>query len=320
MGRARTLMRNDMNRVEREIARIASEADATVGLCAIHVESGERISLNADQNFAMASTYKVAIATRLLHLVDQGERSLDELIEITPSDLSAGSGLVTEFLAQGGVHLSIQNLLGLTLRLSDNTASDIILRLAGGPDAVTSFVRAKGVADLRVDRSTKQILSDYSGLHGKVPDAEWSIERFTTLARAVSDQARRAAQEAFLVDSRDTCSPSAMANLLILLHRAEVVSEQGRDLLVATMGNCQTGPGRLKGMLPSTIFVAHKTGTLEGVSASVINDVGIVRLPEDRGHVSIAAYVQATHRSTEEYERLIAHLSRCTYDYFTLMS
>jgi beta-lactamase class A len=309
-----------MDRVHREIARIASAVDAITGLCAIHVESGERISLNADKSFAMASTYKVAIVAQLLHLVDQGKLSLDQPVEIQRSDLGAGSGLVTEFLGYSGVHLSIRSLLGLTLRLSDNTASDILLRLAGGPDAVTSFIRAKGIVDLRVDRSTKQILTEYSGLLDQLPDAEWSIERFTSLASAVTESARRAAQEAYLADPRNRCNPAAMANLLVLLHRGEIISEQQRDLMVATMEICQTGPGRLKGMLPPKTVVAHKTGTLEGDVASVINDVGMIRLPDDRGHVAIAVYVQATRRSTAEYEGLIAHLSRCVFDYFTLVS
>jgi len=314
------MSRGHMDRVHRELARIASGVDAIAGLCAIHVEAGARIAFNADKSFAMASTYKVAIVARLLHLVDQEKLSLDQLIEIKAADLSVGSGLVTEFLGHSGAQLSIRNLVGLTLRLSDNTASDILLRLAGGPEAVTSFMRAKGIVDLRVDRSTKQILTEYSGLLEQLPDAEWSAERFTSMASSVAEPARKDAQEAYLADPRNRCTPAAMANLLVLLHQGEIVSAPQRDLMIAIMETCQTGPARLKGMLPAKTTVAHKTGTLEGDVASVINDVGIIRLPEDRGVVAIAAYVQATRRSTAEYEGLIAHFARCVFDYFTLMN
>ena len=59
-------------RAEQEIARIASLTDATAGACAIHVESGQQLHLNAGMPFPMASTYKVPIAITLLRQVDEG--------------------------------------------------------------------------------------------------------------------------------------------------------------------------------------------------------------------------------------------------------
>ena len=308
-----------MNRVEQELARIASETRATTGLSAIHIESGESVSLNGSEPFVMASTYKVAIAVRMLNLVNQGEASLDELIDIKAEDFSPGSGVLTRFLGEGGLQVSIRNLLSVMLRLSDNTASHLILRCAGGPESVTTYLRAKGIVDLRVDRSSKEILSDYAGVRGALADAQWSIEQFRTLARAVNQPARRAAQDALMADPRDTCTPAAMASLLAMIQRGEIVSEQSRDLLLAMLSRCKTGPARLKGMLPPKTFAAHKTGTLGANRANVINDVGIIRLPKDRGHVAIAVFIQGQRRPRALYERVIAQLGRCIYDYFTLI-
>jgi len=58
--------------------------------------------------------------------------------------------------------------------------------------------------------------------------------------------------------------------------------------------------------------VAHKTGTM----AAAVNDVGIVTLPDDAGHLAVAVYVNTLHRTTYRRERTIAQASRALYDYF----
>ena len=76
-----------LQRLEREIARLASSAGGIVGASAIHVESGRRISVNGDARFPMASVYKIPIAIQLLARVDQGEVKLDQKVELKPSDI-----------------------------------------------------------------------------------------------------------------------------------------------------------------------------------------------------------------------------------------
>ena len=79
------------------------------------------------------------------------------------------------------------------------------------------------------------------------------------------------------------------------------------------MKRCRTGAGRIKGLLPPNTVVAHKTGTIGGV----IDDVGIVYLPEDSGHLAIAVMSRQTRATDTEVERAIAQIARYAYDYFT---
>ena len=77
----------------------------------------------------------------------------------------------------------------------------------------------------------------------------------------------------------------------------------------------QTGPNRLRGMLPAGARVAHKTGTAgdaDGITA-VVNDVGIVTLPDGR-RVAIAVFAKRSTRGQEAAERAIALISRAVYD------
>jgi beta-lactamase class A len=136
-----------LQRPEREIARLSSSAGGIVGASAIHVESGRRISVNGDARFPMASVYKVPIAIQLLARVDQGEVKLDQKVELKPSDIRP-NGTIRSLLSKPGLTLSVRNLLELTLLVGDNSAADLLLRLAGGPQAVTARMKALGVIAL----------------------------------------------------------------------------------------------------------------------------------------------------------------------------
>jgi beta-lactamase class A len=76
------------------------------------------------------------------------------------------------------------------------------------------------------------------------------------------------------------------------------------------MARCVTGRSRLKGLLPAGTPVAHKTGTLAGVS----DDVGIVTLPNGH-HLAIAVFAKGM-RTEWERDRNIAQLTRILYDGF----
>src|ERR1041384_8504999 len=68
-----------LQRLEREMARLANVAGGRVGATAIHLETGRRVSLNGAERFPMASTVKVPIAVELLRRVDAGQVKLDQM-------------------------------------------------------------------------------------------------------------------------------------------------------------------------------------------------------------------------------------------------
>jgi beta-lactamase class A len=132
-----------IGRLEREFARNSRQVKGLVGIAAIHVESGTIARCNAADRFPMASTYKVPIAVQVLHLVDEGKLRLDRMIEIRQRDIHPGSGTLPRLFDKPGLALSVRNLLELMLLISDNSATDVLLRLAGGPEAVTARMRTE---------------------------------------------------------------------------------------------------------------------------------------------------------------------------------
>ncbi len=298
--------------LERELSRLAVDGGGVAGVSAIHIESSRAVSMNGSDRFPMASTFKVPIAVQLLSRVDRGEVSLSQMVELRPSDLHPGSGTLSQLFNKPGVALSARNLLELMLLISDNSATDICLRLAGGASAVTGKMRELGIEGIDVSRSTAQLISDWVGL-GALPDeSQWSPELFRKLYAAVTPEASRAAAERFDRDPRDTATPEAMRGLLQRVYAKDLFKPETAELLLDIMRRCQTGDARLKGILPSGTEVAHKTGTIGGTT----NDVGIITLPDDGGHVAIAVFIKSSPKDVEVRERTIAQIARSIYDFF----
>jgi beta-lactamase class A len=201
----------------------------------------------------------------------------------------------------------------LMLLISDNSATDICLRLAGGPGAVNACTRRLGVSGLSVDRPTAYLISDWLGVRMDSREP-WSPQRFDSLEKKLSPEQIRASSLAFDGDLKDTSTPDAMSELLLKLYTKAVLKPETGSLLLDILRRCETGLTRLKGALPPHTEVMHKTGTI-GMTA---NDVGIITLPNDGGHLVISVFTKSSEKPLPERERAIAEVTRALHDYFLL--
>jgi len=301
-----------LQRLEREIARLSKVSGGVVGVTAIHLETGRRVSMNGSDRFPMASTFKVPIAVQLLTRVDKGEVKLDQMIEIKQSDLHPGSGTLMDLFNKGGLALSVRNLMELMLLISDNSATDVMLRTAGGAEAVTARMRGLGIDGINVNRSTAFLIADWVGVTNLPPEDRWTPDVIAAAFNAVKPEEQKAAAKKFDDDPRDTSTPDAMAGLLERIYRKNILKPETSDLLLDIMRRCRTGEARLRGLLPEGTEIAHKTGTIGGTA----NDVGIITLPDNAGHVVIAAFVKSSQKDVPARERAIAEIARAVHDFF----
>ena len=309
-----------MARLEAQFETLSRIAGGRVGVAVVHLESGRAAYLNRGEGFHMASTVKVPIAVRLLTQVDRGTLRLDSMIAVKAGDLHPGSGTLSDLFTQPGVVLSVRNLMELMLRISDNSATDILLRTAGGGTAVNARLGELGVSGIRADRPTVRLIADFIGVRN-LPGDDVPIAEFGRLSSAVSDSSRRVALADFEADPRDTSTPEGMARLLEMIWRRQALTESSSALLLDIMYRCVTGAERIKGMLPPDTRVAHKTGSLAPGQnlrgGRVGNDVGIVDLPNGAGHLITVVFVKQA-ADAAMADRAIAHIARAAYDYFTL--
>ncbi|MDP2482128.1 MAG: class A beta-lactamase [Candidatus Palauibacterales bacterium] len=297
----------------RALERIARRVGSDIGIGALHMESGMTASFNGHVRFPMASVSKVPIALAFLRRVDLGEVSLDGRLRVPITDFRPGNSPLASWSGGRPVTVSVDSLFKLMITVSDNTATDVILRMAGGPEAVTRRLRELGIEEIDVDRSEARTFADLVGIPDTVPEGELYRYSHFRMRDALPDSVRQQARLAYGTDSRDTATPDATARLLAAVWEGAGLSPGSRDLLIRRMEESRSGPRRIRGLLPRGTPVAHKTGTMAGA----INDVGIVSLPEGAGHLAIAVYVNTLYRTTFRRERTIAQASRALYDYFS---
>jgi beta-lactamase class A len=290
------------------IERVATGLTGRIGFAAQEIGGDEVIAFNGDESFVMASAYKIAIVTAVLDRVDRGELSLDQMVEITPDMMIVGQMALAETFVHPGLQLSVANLIEVMITESDNTATDTLMGLAGGPAAVTQNLRRLGITDFRVDRLTGEILRDVYGLPGQatpevIAEAYRSRPELVTTAYDPNPE--------FEADPRDHATPLAFLQLLLAIDSGKAMSAESRDFLLGVMSRTRTGPGRLKGLLPRGTPVAHKTGTTAGVA----NDVGYITLPDGR-RFAIVVFTNSSKTPLPDRDRAIAEIARSLFDYF----
>lgn len=295
--------------IEAELARLSAPTEGQVGIAAWRLDAtDDPILVNADESFPMASTFKVAVAGAILAQVDQGQLSLVQLVSV-PREMIVESRGIAQVAKHPGISLSVANLLELMLTVSDNSATDVLTRLAGGPAAVTAWVRKQGVEGLRVDRDTAGLLRDFFQLPpGPFPDALAAAVK----ANPALEELGAKPNARFDEDPRDTSTPRAMAELLSRIFKGGALSAKSTALLREIMHRNTTGPRRIRGRLPEGTEVAEKTGTIGGS----LNDVGVISLPDGKGRVVVAIFVKKSGKPFEVRETAIAEISRAIYDYY----
>src|SRR5262245_25375177 len=271
----------DVSSLKKQIEQAMTRARGDVGVAVKHLESGTEILINADKKYPMASTYKLPILVELYYQAAEGRFSLDDRVEVMPSDIHIGSGAMVALFDPPGVQLNIRNLINMAMRVSDNSAADILLnRVEAGN--VTQRMKMLGLDSIRVDRSTLEMILDESGLDyaqfGALPARE-----VRKLLDAIDAKTSAQADEKFNKIDKDTATPADMNRLLEMIVKGEIVDRAASDEIINILKECQTGTARIPGLLPKDTEVAHKSGTISGS----INDTGIVPLPFDAGHIVI---------------------------------
>jgi len=300
--------------LEAEIARLAQGAEGEVGVLARHLETGLTVSMNDKEAFPMASTFKVAVAGTVLTKVDKGQLTLDQLVAVDPKHRLSSEG-ITEIFPFPGVSASVHNLIESMLTRSDNTATNVLTELAGGPAAVTAWVKGLGVEGMRIDGDTNEIVGRFFG----VSPANGSVEEQLKKAIAANPALEGLEDKpnpSFDDDPRDTATPGSMVLLLTKIVEGHALSAASTDVLLGSMERCITGLKRLRGELPAGVDVKDKTGTIGGT----VNDVGIITLPNGRGRVVIAVYIKKSRKPVEAREHVIAEIARSVYDYMLVES
>ena len=128
-----------------------AEQYGTVGVTAIGPD-GERWSHNGDRAFRAASTVKIPLMIEIYRMVDRGELSLDDMHTLREDEKARGSGVMLHL--HDGIQMTINDLVYLMISISDNTATNLLIRKAG-MDAVNATIAELGMTGSNLSREMK---------------------------------------------------------------------------------------------------------------------------------------------------------------------
>lgn len=100
----------------------------TLGVTALGPD-GSRWSHNGRRRFRAASTVKIPIMIEIFRQIDAGTLSLDDPYELVDDDRTGGSGVLMHMSA--GCRITRADLLYLMISISDNQATNVLIRDAG---------------------------------------------------------------------------------------------------------------------------------------------------------------------------------------------
>ena len=236
-------------------ARLDAAADAVMavlesapqGRFAVYFQNlagGETWTYQAEEPFVAASSIKLGINTYLYTKIDAGEINPEEKLTYDSrayptGDYEGGTGTIQGM--PDGTVFSVRETSGLSIRISDNCATNMVIRRLGGIDAINPWLNEiSGKVDYRVK-------VNYTNYGGQAQNG-----RHRTCALDLGLQAVR---------------------LYTLWTEKPAVYEPLMDDLSKT----EFDFGLQKG-IPEGVRVAHKIGTNGIYSAE--NDVGLVFAPE----------------------------------------
>lgn len=267
--------------LQQQIRNIAADAHGKVSVaCAL---PGTRLNCDLDPSAhpPMQSVFKLPLALTILHQVEQGKLALDQPIPFRTSDLilpKPHSPLQDKY-PQAGVDVPLRDLLQMTVTFSDNTAADMLLRLAGGANVVDDYIASLGVRGFQLQDDERALHRDHALQYRNWFEPQEAVR----LLRTISDQ-----------------SPLTAEHTALLLQWMTVRS------------------GRLDGDLPDGVKVAHKSGSSDvdnGIAAAT-NDIALITLPDGR-RVAIAVFVTDSTADEATRVQVIARIGRAVYDYAT---
>jgi beta-lactamase class A len=273
-----------LQRLEASIQRTTRSIQATWGVYVKSLETGEEVALDADRQMETMSTIKIPLMVEALEQVKAGKFRLTDKYTFVQADSQPGTGTIQRL--DPGAVMTVKDLITLMIVVSDNTATEVLYRMVGGPEAVNARMDALGLKQTRALN---------------VPSRWFPALR----AAPTTEQFYRAGAHPFGLST-----PREMGRLLEMMERGTLVDKDASDLMLRIMR------GQLyRTRIPRFVTgytIPHKTGDF---LPYVGDDVGVLEAP---GRTIIVSIFTGNHfGSGEMLENAIGVVAKDVADYFS---
>lgn len=217
-----------MQQLWQEIDRRLSAVGGTAGFYYEDLTTGQTHAFQADAPVVAASVIKLAVLAEAFRQMEAGLADGAETFAIRPEDKLPSCGALTYL--HDGLCVTLRDLCVLMIILSDNTATNLLIRRLG-IGQINGTLRTLGL-------------------------------RQTTLNRLLFDSEAAARGVENIITARE------IGRLLRLLYEGRVVSAQASAQMLTILKD-QRLNGKIPFCLPRGVSVAHKTGEDSGITHDV---------------------------------------------------
>ena len=251
-----------------QLKALEAATGGRLGVAALDTGNGAYLAHRADERFPFCSSFKMMLAAAVLDRSTREPGLLERRIRFGQADMVSHAPVTEKHIGDG---MTVLELCDAVVRYSDNPAANLLMKLLGGPKAVTAYARSIGDKVFRLDRWE-------TALNASIPG-----------------------------DKRDTTSPRAMMRSLQSLALGQALPDEKRALLVDWLKRNTTGDTRIRAGVPASWIVGDKTGT-SGTHGSTI-DIGIAWPPE-RAPIVLALFYTHPDAKADWRSELLAAATR----------
>lgn len=267
-----------------------------------------------DQLRLMAGTGKVALALCVLYTIF-GKKTLllKDVVTINDEDFLPGSvesplDKYYSILESKKIQCSVESLLSIMLEHGDNTATDKLFQIVGGPAKVTKFMGGLRLGNFNASRDSKQFLEEYYP-YNSVEDIGYRIAYFQ---RVINAYEARDTETILATQEHDVSTPEFMTNLLhfLLCPPPELPwLPESAEFLLDKMRSCKTGAGLIFNSAYNNYGslitgIGNNNSSLGGIT----NDVAFIELKDGRT-ILLAIFSCFSAVNYKEREAIIGNLT-----------
>lgn len=270
----------DMEKLKKDILEELGKQQGEFAVAFKDLSSGKELLINEKENFHAASTMKVPVMIEVFKQVRQGKFKMDDslvlknefksIVDSSFFSLDSTDDSEKELYKHIGEKRSLHDLLYQMIIVSSNFATDLIVEKVDAKN-VMQTMQELGAKDIRV-------------------------------LRGVEDQ------KAFDRGLNNTTTAFDLALLFEKIAKGKVMSKKACQSMTGILLD-QKFNEIIPALLPPTVKVAHKTGSLTGVH----HDAGIVFLPGGKKYILVL--LSKNLKNEDAAVKAMAKVSEMIYQY-----
>lgn len=210
------------------VMKMMEELQGNVGVYYKDLTTGKSFGIRDDEPYLAASVIKLLVLLEAFKQESQGKISFDQIIKINKEDKLPSCGSLTYM--HDGLMVNLMDLCVLMIIQSDNTATNILIRLLG-MDAINTSIEELGFEITKLNR----LLFD--------------------------SEEQKKGKENYI-------SPKEMGIFLEKLYKGRLISEKASIAMLDIMKKQQLNH-KIPYFIPKGIKIAHKTGEDDGITNDV---------------------------------------------------